>query len=909
MPAPPTFAGLRVPLHFSFCRYISTSVGTTVKAMPHAAMDAAFEAEVTSTVNALVGTETPYTFQTGSDPVGQTRPVLTGASDAAVLAAASGTCYWWDEGLALPAVETKLCFGGRSYADAAETTFSGVRAIQTVYSLLRPEAIVERVGMSARPAGAKTITAKDGEAILYKMKVELESIYTAGWDDKGDGDVEFTGFTDDAGAIGTFGRTLTEFTAESAPISVLCYLVTALVCMALLVNPFSSVSSRAGLGLVGTLLAVVAFFGSIGVTVMFDIKLNVVQTWTLPFIMVGLGMDDMFILALAAEEQLARMGAGLAEAAFVEAFVEVGVPIALTSAVNCGAFAIMGTASLPAVYLTAVTAVAAVLLLFLTVMTAFSAAVALDMQRQVAKRRDVLCCLKAAEEGDAAAGEAGRGRENHFKAFLWTRLYEPMLGSLPARVAVLVLTAACLAAAGYGYSQTELGLGLEEFFPPDDQGGRFALRQGQFFPVWPSAVNWGEVAYHEADTQLEMLKQFEGVTSLEAVTSLASTYVWTAGLAEWAAPAAYELSGSGATAYCASGNALTGGMCGPVVDATCTSTWVENTLDLKLAADGGVCRTGAWLNGKVADASRDAAKEYCPVLDLAAADHARCAALLTNFTNLFAITAPSYNVESDGITPKVPIKWSRGGGSSLFTYDLYTTDDYIKIITEARKPCDDDSSGPHCWVSGIAFDYWEQYLGINEWLLGLSLWGVGIAFVVATLFFYGDFTWGASSPGNERSDSETFLVSIVGGAIVAGVSGLCIYTVVGLSSLFNVNLCGFSAMACLMSAGFAVEYSVHVSHRFMASKAGSAQDRVREAMEGLFLPSTLAFASSAVGIVTLVLSRFQFVRTYFFTPLFIVLFITYFYGAFALPVIFTFLGGSSVTKAAPTEKSTKVASL
>jgi len=82
------------------------------------------------------------------------------------------------------------------------------------------------------------------------------------------------------------------------------YLVTAFVtCLALgsLRNP---VASRSSLGFFGAVVSVLAFAASLGATALCGVKVNVVQTMTLPFVMVGLGMDDVFILALAAEEAL-----------------------------------------------------------------------------------------------------------------------------------------------------------------------------------------------------------------------------------------------------------------------------------------------------------------------------------------------------------------------------------------------------------------------------------------------------------------------------------------------------------------------------------------------------------------------------------------------------------------------------
>jgi hypothetical protein len=126
--------------------------------------------------------------------------------------------------------------------------------------------------------------------------------------------------------------------------------------------------------------------------------------------------------------------------------------------------------------------------------------------------------------------------------------------------------------------------------------------------------------------------------------------VWTARLAAWSLPAAH---GAG---YCAPSHPLTGGNCGPRLDAACTATWAPNAYNLKLKADGGVCARGADLVG--VDPSLDAAQSYCPVLDLDQAAYARClGAMAANASTLYAVVSPGVAVADDGHTVG-----ARGGG-------------------------------------------------------------------------------------------------------------------------------------------------------------------------------------------------------------------------------------------------------
>jgi hypothetical protein len=374
-----------------------------------------------------------------------------------------------------------------------------------------------------------------------------------------------------------------------------------------------------------------------------------------------------------------------------------------------------------------------------------------------------------------------------------------------------------------------------------------------------------------------MLKQFEKATANKRVTDLTTSYVWTAAVAEWSMPATYDLG------PCDSSNALTNGKCGPVLSAACTGSWVENTNNLKLKADGGVCQEGTWVAGIDASAVADTTKSYCPVLAFETeAQFATCLSLVFS-TNLLAPLSPGLALAEDDVTPELPIKYSRASGSSLYMYDLFDAEAYVEAIEETRKGCDEDAKGPHCWMSGVAFDYWEQYLTIEAWMLQLCAIVCAISFAAASAFFFANF--------------RQLAPSVTGGAVVALTSAATLLTVTGFSSLSQVKLCGFSAMACIMSAGFAVEYSVHVVHRFMELQPTSSNlnntdplERVLKAMDGLFIPTTMAFLASTVGILFLLGSDFTFVRMYFFTPLITVLFVTYFFGVFSLPVLFVHLG-------------------
>merc|ERR1740138_1829199 len=97
-------------------------------------------------------------------------------------------------------------------------------------------------------------------------------------------------------------------------------------------------------------------------------------------------------------------------------------------------------------------------------------------------------------------------------------------------------------------------------------------------------------------------------------------------------------------------------------------------------------------------------------------------------------------------------------------------------------------------------------------------------------------------------------------------------------------------MAILFASGFAIEYAVHIVHHFLESQADTAIERIDYAMTFLFNPTCMAAVSSFSSVLVLCFSDFRFVTKFFFTPLVMVVVITYFYGAIVLPCVLSFMG-------------------
>jgi predicted RND superfamily exporter protein len=312
---------------------------------------------------------------------------------------------------------------------------------------------------------------------LKEYKKAFEETYAADWDDDSVGELQNTAFADDAGAAGTFARTLSEVTTDSVPL-IAVYGGVTVVMSALFFVSLDCVASRVVLVVLGSMFAILGCFAALALSVICGISLNVVHFWTMPFIIIGIGIDDMFMMALSSQ----TVEAGRAKQAFAQAFANVAVPITMTSLVNAAMFAIMSFCSdIRAVYHAGYTGLMATVILHLTMLLSFSALVYLDSQRQVAARYDCLPCLKPSAHQEVA--------KPALSSFIYAKMYRPAMTSWVGRSLTLLASLALIIAAAVGLADLPIGLDLQDFFPAGTSAGKFAQDRHRYFPSWPVTLN------------------------------------------------------------------------------------------------------------------------------------------------------------------------------------------------------------------------------------------------------------------------------------------------------------------------------------------------------------------------------------------------------------------------------------
>ncbi|CAN0269125.1 unnamed protein product, partial [Ascophyllum nodosum] len=320
-----------------------------------------------------------------------------------------------------------------------------------------------------------------------------------------------------------------------------------------------SVRRRSWLGLAGVGIVVAAGLAAYGINSGFGIPFTTLAS-ILPFILIGIGVDDMFVIVAAFDHTDPSLPV---EERMALSLKRSGVSITYTSLTNFAAFMLGSTTSLPAVEYFCIYAGTAILFDFVLQMTAFVAFLTMDVNRQAAGRVDLCCCFKnkkfleeegvqrgvvvAAETGTAGAGAATQKTQGGLHAEVhqlspvgrfMKEKYTPFLLSVPGKIVVLLGSAALLAAGIYGVTQATQGFEVLDLAPDDHYARDYTnlAREydldidSQFIPVGVYSL---EVDYPDVGVQAQMQQTDDLMEEQRYISGPIDS--WLSSFLDWAA--------------------------------------------------------------------------------------------------------------------------------------------------------------------------------------------------------------------------------------------------------------------------------------------------------------------------------------------------------------------------------------
>lgn len=797
------------------------------------------------------------------------KPSFTGATDAAIAAAADGTCTDW-AGIPVP---QNFVMGGIERADNG--TVATVSSLQFILEVGSIKALAQRMTGESSPDSAALDAAESVILEFEQQFLERSAAFSPGVDF----DIHFWAKRTENDLNRAAGE-------GDAPLLIAGYvMMIAFACAAMARRRHAD--SRSLTACVGVLLVCVAVFAALGFTAAVGVTFTAMHLQVIPFLALGLGVDDLFVMLFGYRRADSRPVEDLVGACMRES----GVSVTLTSAVNFIAFMIGYNMPLPNASLFSVSAAFVVMFNYLVVVLAFPAVLAIDERRARAGRADCLFCVRhkqapvadgaavkgrsaaAAGKGDVEAAPALRSAADRpsshpgsprsaagsrpgtpdpgsprappspmlasgrFAKPLWaappvagaasTRKPRPAneraglacgraLMRPTARVLVLGATAGLLGAAAWGTTQLETGLELSDIVPDDHYSAGFFATQ--------------EASYEDYEGNL--VTGFRGGRPVEVDYPNALADILAA------------------------------------QDALQGAAYVNPAIPIAVVS---------WANNFIAyvadERPSNLTAEGLPKPELF---YPLLGEWLQTATGVSFV--PRFSFGEDGLIRSTTIRYFATGLS-----DIPSMLDHIESCRAAV-----DAQPFPCFPAGFVFDMYEQYLGLKSVLVENLLWaGLGIA-VVSCLFLF--------HPGAVL--------------ILVGVMAVILFEIYGLLHAFELKMNGVAIVNLIVAIGVSVEFTAHVVRAFMTSR-GARHERAAEALAIMLVPVSAGAASTLLGVSVLAFAAFPYYVLYYFRMFVLIVLVGYANGVLLLPVVLSLVGPAhlSVSRSASSGKIGDAASL
>ena len=646
--------------------------------------------------------------------------------------------------------------------------------------------------------------------------------------------------------------------------------------------------SRGLLALTGLVSCGLAIGVAYGFTTLCGLPVNPVVT-ILPFILLGIGVDDMFVLINAFEKT--SIDASPADR-MSEAMASAGVSITITSVTDLFAFVLGITSALPALSEFCAFAAVGITADFLLQISFFAGFMTLDARREAARRPDGCpCCSPIQNDIGKSQEESTTGcccccydlcdtivapQEGRLRSFL-RKFYAPLIPKRWFKIGVMVLVFGWAGFSGWAASRLKQNFEFRWFVNDDSvlqqvfdvQDNYFSNSGAPLSIVLPSSADFNYSSISGQKAMLDLYRKFDTNSYIEEDSTtlwynLFRDWIWSCGEAlelPWAPgvlcarrDCLYQDGVRKVAPYCSQAKQIRTTDGEELFDVNGEA--IYGPADPKFVLD----ESGQVLaDGELLELAYIPEEQFFTWLDQFVADSPLGGLVSSDIVWTRNSTVRSAQEVALGV---------RGSRIRATSIKLSIADEEVASMQDARSVTD---------TSGIvgSFPYSFQYLFYEQYAviqrealtnLGLAL----VAVFVITFLILGDL----------RSTAMVMLCVL-----------LTDCDILGLMYLWGLTIDSVSVVNLVLAIGLAVDYSAHVAHAFTEA-TGTRNERAQKAVLEMGTAVIHGAFSTFLAVLVLASSKSYIFRV-FFKQFFGICLFGVFHGLVFLPVLMSVAGPPS----------------